>query len=540
MNNESRRHFDVIIAGGGHNGLVAAGYLAKAGLNVAVLEQRDILGGPVGTFEFLPGYRTSFSNSPGSLDPGIVEDLSLKDHGLQFLRPDPTLVHHFPDGAFIGWRNREAVAAQLDAFAPGEAQRYNQLLRDLEVLAGKLGISIYSPERNLDQAREKLSDADRVLFDKAFKGSLRALLDEKLQSTEAKALLGMVALNTTLAHPDDPGTAVGLMMRPISMASTPPADENDLRRSALRGSTGLPVGGMGALIDALERSCRSEGVVIQREWKVEHISRAAERLEVINSDGQIYTAKKVIGTMNPQTLLKMIDDTDVPDRMRDEIDALPMTGSACKLAIALDGLPTYRGLPAGLSNKQGASTQMRICPSIDYMASQIEAVRIGEFPEAPLIWGLIPSVTSPGMAPEGKHLLSANVWHAPYKLAKGDWESRKQEFADLAISTIADLMPNIRNHIVDIRVMPPPEIEAELGLVGSHITHGDMVTSTLFGPRPHAMADDYRTPVEGLYISGSGTWPGGYVTGLPGRNASMTVLKDMNKQAAKDIPWSFS
>lgn len=540
MSNKTRRHFDVIIAGGGHNGLVSAGYLAKAGLDVAVLEQRDILGGPVGTFEFLPGYRTSFSNSPGSLDPGIVEDLSLREHGLRFLRPDPTLVHHFPNGAFIGWRDREAVAVQLDTFAQGDAQRYDRLLRDLEGLARKIGISVYSTERNLDQAREELSGADRTLFDKVFDGSLRALLEERLQSTEAKALLGMVALNTTMAHPDEPGTAVGMMMRPISMASTPPADENDLRRSALRGSTGLPVGGMGALINALESFCLSKGVMIQRESEVTHISRAAGRLEVAIADGQVYTAARVIGTMNPQSLFKMIDDSSVPARMHREIDALPMTGSACKLAIALDGLPTYRGLPAGLPNEQAAATQMRICPSLDYMAHQIEAVRAGKFPKAPLIWGLIPSVTSPGMAPERHHLLSANVWHAPYELAEGNWETRKLEFADLAIATISELMPDIENHIVDIRVMPPPEIEAELGLVGSHITHGDMVTQTLLGPRPHSLADDYRTPVEGLYISGSGTWPGGYVTGLPGRNTSMTVLKDMNTQTAKDRQWSFS
>lgn len=527
MTTKTRRQFDVIIAGGGHNGLVAAGYLAKSGLDVAVLEQRDILGGPVGTFEFMPGYRTSFSNSPGSLDPGIVEDLALKDHGLRFLRPDPTLVHHFPSGAFIGWRDRSAVAAQLDTYAPGEAQRYDQLLRDLEALARKIEFSVYHTERNLELAREKLPEADRSLFDKAFKGSLRALLDERLKSPEAKALLGMVALNTTLAHPDESGTAVGLMMRPISMASTPPADENDLRRSALRGSTGLPIGGMGALIDALESFCRSKGVVIQRDTEVTRISRAKGMMEVATADDQIYTATRVIGTMNPQILFNLIDDGAVTAKMHREINALPMAGSACKLAIALDGLPTYRGLPDGLENERAAATQMRICPSLDFMAHQIEAIRAGEFPDAPLIWGLIPSVTSPGMAPEGKHLLSANVWHAPYELATGNWDTRKQEFADRAIATIAELMPDIRDRIVDIRVMSPPEIEVELGLVNSHITHGDMITPTLLGPRPHALADDYRTPVEGLYISGSGTWPGGYVTGLPGRNTSMAVLKDM-------------
>lgn len=537
---QSLNNFNVIIVGGGHNGLVAAGYLAKAGQSVAVLESRSVLGGPVGTYEFMPGYKASFSNSPGSLDPKIVADLELKDHGLRFLRPDPTLVHHFPSGAFVGWRDRQAVARQLDALASGEAKRYNGLLEELEALARKLGISVYEPAPNLDLARQNLDGDERDLFDAVFYGSLRDLLKARLRSTEAQALLAMVSLNTTLAHPSEPGTAVGMMMRPLSMASTPPTDENDLRRSALRGSTGLPVGGMGAFIDALEGFCLSKGVRIERNAPVAEIRRSGRCLKAVTAMGDEYTASKLVSAINPQTTFSLVDDHAIPEQMRSKINALPMTGSACKMVFALDGIPKYAGLPDGLSNEDAASTQLRICPSIDYMERQIESARENRMVDAPLVWGLIPTLTSPGMAPEGRHMLSANVWHAPYQLAEGDWTTRKGEFAENTISVLSNLMPDIQDRIVDMTIMTPPEIEAELGLVRSHITHGDMTGPYLFGPRPHAQANDYRTPLPGLYLSGSGTWPGGYVTGLPGMNASQAVLDDIQSTAKEEEQWNFS
>jgi hypothetical protein len=209
---------DVIVIGGGHNGLVAAGYLAKAGLKVAVLEARDILGGPCGAIEFLSGFRSAITNSPGSFEPRILRDLDLEGHGLRFHRSDPNVVHAFPEGCFIGWRDREAVAAQLDAFAPGEAARYNSLLSRLEELGRHLGVSVFEPSRSLAEMARNIPLAQERLFEQVFLGSLRELLDENLRSEQAKALLGMFALNATLAPPSAPGTAIGLMMRPIHAA----------------------------------------------------------------------------------------------------------------------------------------------------------------------------------------------------------------------------------------------------------------------------------------------------------------------------------
>jgi len=523
--------YDVAVLGAGHNGLVAAAYLARAGLSVIVLERRQILGGPVGTYEFLPGYRTAFTNSPGSLDPRVVEELDLKSHGLRFVRPDPTLVHHFPDRPFIAWRDSDKTRPQFDAFAAGDADRYKYLVGRLEDLARKLNISVYEPAPDLDRARERLNHDERKLFDAVFYGSLQGVLDAHLQSDQAKAVLGMVALNTTLARPSDPGTAVGLMMRPIAMASAPPGGEDDPRKMALRGSTGLPVGGMGALIEALESVCVTNSVQIQRQSDVVRVRACGDVHKVEIRDGHVYRARKVVAGLNPQTVCSLLDDDVLPDQMRQDIRELPMTGSGAKVVFALNRIPRYQGLPSDLSNDAAASTQFRIGPSLEYMEHQIDSVTRGLLPEKPLVWGLMPTVTSSGMAPAESHILSANVWHAPYEPANNTWDVLKPILAERTIDAISQLMPDFRECIDDLKVMSPVDLETELGLIRSHITHGDMLTRTLFGSRPHVLANDYRTPLKGFYLTGSGTWPGGYVTGIPGRNASQTVLYDIKSTA---------
>ncbi len=525
----SRNRFDAIVVGAGHNGLVAAAYLARGGLKVALLESRPILGGPVGTYEFLPGYRAAFTNSPGSLEQKVVRDLDLAAHGLRFIRPDPTLVHRCDDRVFIGWRDRARVAAQLDACAPGEAARYSTLLSDLEALAQALGISLYAPARDLEAARARLSRTQAELFDQVFYGSLRDLLDARLRSVEAKTLLGMVGLNVGFALPSTTGTAAGLMLRPIALASSPPSGADDPRGSALRGSTGLPVGGMGALVDALESACLAHGVEIRRNTRIASILHDEEGVSgVVGADGETFHARTVVSAINPRAAFRLLCPGGVPDEMRVQVEASPLQGSAFKLVLALDGVPDYAGLPEGLANEEAARTQFRIAGSLDHIESVIRTAKAGLLPERPLIWGLIPSVTSPELAPRGRHLLSANVWHVPYALADGrNWSQARERFVESCIDTLGELMPDLRSRIVGVKAMTPVELERELDLERSHITHGDMFTERLFGPRPHPMADDYRTPLGGFYLTGSGTWPGGYVTGVPGFNTSRMILADL-------------
>lgn len=532
--------YDVIVIGGGHNGLIAAAYLGRAGLKVAVLEARTGLGGACGTYEFIPGYKASLANSPGSFESRFIRELELERFGLHFMRTDPTVVHHFPGGSFVGWRDRDKVAAQLDGFAPGEANRYFGLLDKLEELGrhlGAAGVSVFEPSPNLVELGRTLPRSQERLFNRVFHGSLVQLLDEELVSEQAKALLGMVALNATLTPPSACGSAGGLMMRPLSLASIPPQDAFDPRLSALRGSTGLPVGGMGAIIDALAACCLHHGVTVYTGKAAARVlHRSGQASGVVTVDGDEYHANKVISAINPKTLFaNLLDDGAVGESIRREMKSLPMRGSAFKIALGLDALPEYAGLPPGVKSQDVAGCQFRIAPSMAYIETAVADALRGECSSEPIMWGLNISATSPNVSPPGRYLLSVNVWHAPYALKAGSWDTEANVFGNRCIEVLSGLMPRLKDHIVEHRFMSPLEIESEFGLVQSHITHGDMLPSALFGARPHHDAHHYRTPLKGLYLSGGGVWPGGYVTGIPGFNCSKVVIADLKSEEVSSI-----
>ena len=534
--------FDAIVVGGGHNGLVAAAYLGKAGLKVAVLEARDRFGGPCGAFEFLPGYTAAFSNSPGSLEPRVVEELELAGFGLRFARPDATVVHHFAGRAFIGWRDRARVDAQLEAFAQGEAGRYYALLGSLEELARDMGVSVFAPAPKLEEIERRLKPAQRELFDRVFRGSLRGLLDEALRSERAKTLLGMVGLAVNRAKLSDPGTGAGLMLRPLSLASSPAGGADDPRRVALRGSTGLPIGGMGAIVDAIAASCRAHGAVLitgARVARILHMNGAVAG--AATQSGEEFTAPVVISSVPPRVAFgRLLDDASVGADLRRAIADGPTPGSAFKMVLALDGLPRYADLPPDVTTEQIAGMQFRVAESMDWIDESVADAQSGIPSRRPIMWGLIPTVTSPHLAPPGKHLLSVNIWHAPYRLKSGDWATERDKFGRRCIDVLARYIPDLPQRIVAQRLMSPVEIEAELGLAEANITHGDMLARQLFGARPHVGCNGYRTPLGGFYLTGAGTWPGGYVSGVPGRNTARTVLDDMQrgKSRAKEAAWS--
>ena len=197
------------------------------------------------------------------------------------------------------------------------------------------------------------------------------------------------------------------------------------------------------------------------------------------------------------------------------------------MVLALDGTPHYANLPDDLTQAQNATCQFRVSHSIEYIERGVTDALSGRPSEQPTIWGLIPTVVSPQLTPERKHIMSLNIWHAPYDLAEGDWADEKDRFAKRCIDLLTQFMPDLPDRIDDVRSLSPRECEAELGIVASNITHGKMLPHTLFGPRPHALANDYRTPLKGLYLTGAGVWPGGLVTGVPGHNTSKAVLADL-------------
>ncbi|MEU3597743.1 NAD(P)/FAD-dependent oxidoreductase [Streptomyces sp. NPDC006798] len=532
--------YDAVIVGGGHNGLVTAAYLGRAGLKVALLESRPGLGGPCGAYEFLPGRRLAFTNSPGSLDPAVVAELGLARHGLRFVRVDPTVVHRFDEGCFIGYRDPARVDAQLDSFAPGEAARYRALIEGLERLGARLGVRPDRTPPSVDVVKKRLSDpVDIRLFEAVFEGGLTALLDTHLRSDRAKALLMLLALNAQLVPPSTPGSAVGLMMRPFALAATGGGGPDAAERVALRGSTGLPVGSMSAIVDALAGACREYGVELRTGTPAARILHGPDgAYGVVTPTGEEFHASRVISTVNPHHLFRdLLGEGAMDPAIGDAVLAEPLRGSAFKVVLEVDSLPPYTGIPEDADPDAVRACQFRFGSSPRSIETAITEALAGRTADEILMWGLTPTLTSPALTPGTTHLISVNAWHAPYRPHDGPWDAaRTEHFGRRCVEQLGLLMPGIADRIVAHRFLDPVQIEAELGLEGSNITHGDMLPGGLFGGRPHPALAGHRTPLPGFYIGGSGTWPGGYVTGTPGRNAAAAVLRDLAHDEQRPHP----
>ena len=525
-----KRH-DVIIIGGGHNGLVAAGYLAKAGLKVVVLESTPRLGGPAAKVEFMPGYHCSISNSPASLEPKIVKDLELERHGLRFVKPDPTVVHPFDDGRlFIGHRDHERTGRQLDEYAQGEAKRYGRLFTYLDEFAHRLGVSVFKPPPSLHELVRNLTTLDdQEAFGRIFFGSARDLFEEFELADKTQAILGTLACVAGQVSPSSPGTPMNLLFRHLSLASMSVDANYDPRRMALRGSTGLAVGGMGAIAQAMVASARSRGVDIRTETPIAEISIKDGHVQgVVDTEGREMHAPIVISAINPRTtVVDLVGAHDEWTTLQGKMRRRRMTGRAFKIVLALDAMPRYDAARDTEEAERLASAQFRIAPTLEYLEESYTDSNLGRTPLNPVIWGLCHSMTSPALAPEGRHILSLNIGNAPYRLRQGDWASERDKLAQRCIKTLTRWMSNLPDIIVDYRCIDPLEFEREYGLVEANVTHGDTLPWNQFWMRPLPGLHDYRTPTKGLYLSGNGTWPGNFISGVPGHNTSQAVLDDL-------------
>jgi phytoene dehydrogenase-like protein len=530
----ARARFDAIVVGGGHNGLVAAAYLCRAGLKTLVVEANPRLGGPAATLEFMPGYFTTIANSPGSLEPKVVSDLELERHGLTFVRPDPTLVQPLDGGRlYVGWRDPARNQAQIEAFAPGEAARYDAFFAYLQRFADRLGISIFEPPPSLQHLVRNLTRLeDQEAFSRILFGNARDLMDEFELAPQTQALIAPLAVVGGQVAPSTPGTPFNLMMRPLSLASLRGGGAQDPRLIPLRGSTGLPVGGMGAIIEALRLSVLAHGGEVMTGKPVASIHTDSERvLGIVTASGEEFDAPIVVSAVNPcTTVLSLVDDTSHWGELRPKMKRKAMRGRAFKVVLALDGVPRYAGITSDDEARNLASAQFRIAPSLDYIEEAHNDMLMGRLSHKPVIWGLCPSMTSPVLAPPGKHVLSLNVGNAPYRLREGTWPEQRDVFAKRAIAKLAEYMPSLPDLITDYRVIDPTQFEREFGLVEANITHGDTLPSNMFWMRPMAGLHAYRTPTRGLYLSGNGTWPGNYISGVSGHNASQAVLRDLRKK----------
>ena len=521
--------YDAIVVGAGHNGMVAAHYLATAGLQVLVVERRPWVGGITGPIESFPGYSSTVTNSPGSLEPKIVRDMELVKHGLKFVKPDPTVVVPFyGNRAFVGWRDPQKVRDGFAQFSKHDSVAYYDFIEFFNDFARRLGVSVFgAPPRFAEMASRIRTPKDEADFAEIMFGSIRDMLDARLESDEVKTILAMLAQASGNVGPSTPGSPMGLMARPMSLASSQMEGEDDPRKQPLRGSTGLPVGGMRAVAAAMASSLRATGVTIMTDAEVTAIRVDRDnRVEgiLINDDREI-DATIVLSNLNPKTtLLDLVPRETIGDEVSTGLQRLKMDGAAFKIVLALDDVPRF-GFASDEEYKQLASCQFRIGPSMDYLEKGYDDFKYGRPSEYPKLWGLVPTMTDPTLAPEGKHLMSLNVWYAPYNLKHGSWDEQKDPFVKRCISVLSDFMPNIENIIDDVVAFSPLDLEREFGLLEGHQLHGDMTPGHMFSFRPLPQLSQYTTPIENLYLCGAGSWPGGFVSGLPGHNASHAALR---------------
>ncbi|MEM7293359.1 MAG: NAD(P)/FAD-dependent oxidoreductase [Pseudomonadota bacterium] len=323
----------------------------------------------------------------------------------------------------------------------------------------------------------------------------------------------------------------------MSLASSGVSDGHDPRKQYLRGSTGLPIGGMGAVTRSMRASFEARGGVVRLEAGVQRIATEGNRVIGVELDsGEFIGARAIASNLHPKTtMIDLLDKSSIASEFRDEFQTLPERGSAFKLALALDAMPVYACAPKGME-AQYASCQFRMAPSMAYMEKAWDDAKFGRPSENPIILGLIPSMTSPDMAPDGKHIMSCNIWHAPVELQEDNWESAGDRMAKRCIEIIDSHMPGLKERIRDYRFLTPADLESEFGLRNANIMHLDMMPSQMFGLRPLASTAAYAMPVEGLYLCGSGSWPGGTVSGIPGHNAAHAIIGHFKRQSGSTPP----
>jgi phytoene dehydrogenase-like protein len=521
--------WDTIVIGGGHNGLVAAAYLGRAGERVLVLEAHDRVGGACVTEETWPGFKVSTAAYVVSLfRPDIVRDLELARHGYAVLKRDPSSFTPFLDGrSLVMGPDREATRKEVAKFSARDAEALPRYEAMLERIAAAIEPTLDQtpPDPFSRRPRDLLALArlalrfvrlgrDGAAAFEILTGAARPVLDRWFESDEVKATLATDAIIGAWASPETPGTAYVLFHHVMG--------ETD----GARGVWGYVRGGMGALSEAIAAAARAAGADIRTGAPVARVLvEGGAARGVVLADGTELRARRVASSADARrTLLDLVGAEHLPPDVARAAAGLDHRSGSVKINVALDRLPEFTARP-GAPGPWHRGT-IHVAPSMDYLERAFDDARAGRPSREPVLECTLPSVVDPTVAPPGKHVMSMFVQWAPYALAEGSWETERDRFADRCFAALEQYAPGFTASVLHREVLAPPDLERRFGLTGGNIFQGAMTLPQLFFMRPLPGLADYRTPVRDLYLCGAATHPGGGVMGACGRNAAREILRD--------------
>jgi len=521
--------YDAIIIGAGHNGLVTAAYLSKAGRRVLVLERRETLGGAAATEEIFPGFKfNTGAHDAGLFRQKIIDELDLKKHGLAFIESPVAVFAPQPDGASLTlWRDQQKNLTEIAKFSQADAEKFPAFMRLVSKLTEVLNsIMLLTPPSVTQNSFEELlawagaglklkrsGKREMMEFLRILPMTVTEFLNEWFESEALKAVLGAAGVTGSMQGPQASGTAFVMLYHHLGAAN-----------GGFKSSRFVK-GGIGQLSAALASAARKFGAEIRVGAEVAQIKLNDDRAAgVILKNGEEISARVVISNADPRrTFFNLIGAPNLGPTFVRRVRNIRYRGTTAKVNLALDDLPHFKDKDAHLSG------HVIICPTLEYLERAYDDAKYGCYSQQPYLDLVIPSVLDASLAPAGKHIMSITMQYAPYNLREGNWDEQREKLGDHIINTLAAYAPNIKDNILHRQVITPLDWERNYFLTEGGEFHGQMGLDQMLFMRPVAGYGQYRTPIENLYLCGAGTHPGGGVTGAPGHNAAREILKDWKK-----------